>query len=1827
MQPERDAQVRDQVVRLVGVLRALAPPARLPVRHVDAHDAVLWLEDLRCPVGNGPEVLRLRRSVAEPEPSAPAAVAGWLGPAGDDLEPPVLHDRGPLHGQHAYLVDAPGVRDAFDAWMAVRRPWAHRERARRAQEELVARVGELARLAALPGRELVLGAGLLHLPASGTHVHVLGQPVAVRTDPATGDLVCTVTGPLRWEDDRTPAPREPGPFALAPDVVDLLGGWAGPPCTLDPGWTRPTGPSPVLAVAPALLVRRTGAVALHRCWDEVDRSVRDVRRPVPLGLAQLVRAVAPAERAAWLQRSGAAAVLDEPLLPFAATEDQSRVVAALGADTGVVVEGPPGTGKTHTVAALLGALLADGKRVLVTSGDAGSLRVLRDRLPEGLRDLCVGLDDADGGGVARVARERTEFDPARADRRIADLTARRADAARTRDEVATRIGLLREAEARVYPEIAPGFGGTPAQVARTLLSTAERDGWVPGAVHGQPPVDDAEFAELLDLLREQTPRHRERRHRLPVPAPLSPEGFARLAGAVDRGPFVHPGPDDELVVALGELPPEALTALEALAGEIAESAAALRALPDPTGWTRTTADALLASGPSRTWHEALAELDAVDAAVEHARRVAAPVEVAPDVDEPAAAHALERLAEHLGQGAALKRVFRSAEQRAVERLGTAVLVDGVPPRTRAAAVTAVHHLAVRRIAHRVDAAFAPLRTGIPDGPHSVDALLDLRRACGVVERLHAVVGAVGRVLVELPPPARPALGSVADLERVGCLAALARAHRAARLARAEVDAAVALVEAVPPAQRMPEHAPLLDALRALDPAGYTAAGHALDTARREHRAQTRADELLDRVRGAAPELAAQLAAGFAPDPQRWGPAWARARAVAWMAQQPAATAGAAADAELAVATGVLRSLTSELGVARAWRACLTRIDTTQAQALQAYRHAVTQARAGTGEAAEALRRSARDAMAVALSAVPAWVLPVPALLETLAHRPDSFDVVIVDEATRLDPSCAFLLWLAPRVVVVGDDGQCVPPAAPAPPLVETALPDVPGYLRAALGPGSSLFSVLRTRFGPVVRLRDQFRGLPAITDWSPDPGRDDPPAPLRRAVADGTPALRSTFVRGDEVQAVVEAVAACVAEHPDRSVGVVVPGDDPGFGPAVADRLAPAVRARVRVGTPEDFRGDERDAVVLPLHPASAQDYALAVSRARDRLWLVHTVRAADLPPGDVRRSLLEHVLAGADDLPPVPSGVRADRRDDRFDSLFEQAVFLDLVGRGFHVLPQVTVNGRRIDLVVTGAGGTVAVECDGEAFHTTPEQRAADLAREQELTGCGWTFVRVRESVHLLDPDAALAPVWAALEERGIAPLGEVVDGVWTPRPVETEVLEVVAAPRPPVDAVATAELPAPGPAPEPQTAAMAVPSTTASPVARPPVAVPPPAPPVLPGPEVPAVPVSAPGVRDAATVRVPVHHAAAPDAGWPEPDVTVRMPGPRVSADGAEPRPSGRHALREVPAREVPAREAPAAAGQVDAVEELFGVGEADLERSAGAAVSGAGSGSVPVGPSVAEPSVAEPSVAEPSVVEPSVVEPPVIEPPGVRSPVGPPPPAPQVVDPPPVGSPVVGSGEPSFVGPGEVLPVSGPRSAEQPPGEPSPVGGDVVEPMTAGSWSAWETPPVEREPVEIHPAGPGPDRPVDLFAEPPSRPGPDPVDLSAEPPHRYRPVEGVEPAELFAETPARPRTPDPESRPHRAEPEEPRPAAPTAAQRAALLDVARSRPLTVAAVRNLLGVGPDVALHLLGTLTGEGALEQRGADRTTHWVPAPREDLVAEFQRRRADLRRRSRLSSAG
>jgi hypothetical protein len=62
--------------------------------------------------------------------------------------------------------------------------------------------------------------------------------------------------------------------------------------------------------------------------------------------------------------------------------------------------GPPG--KTHTIANLISHLVGHGKRVLVTSQKEQALVVLRDKIPESIRDLSVAVLGTSAGSLAQL---------------------------------------------------------------------------------------------------------------------------------------------------------------------------------------------------------------------------------------------------------------------------------------------------------------------------------------------------------------------------------------------------------------------------------------------------------------------------------------------------------------------------------------------------------------------------------------------------------------------------------------------------------------------------------------------------------------------------------------------------------------------------------------------------------------------------------------------------------------------------------------------------------------------------------------------------------------------------------------------------------------------------------------------------------------------------------------------------------------------------------------------------------------------------------------------------------------------------------------------------------------------------------------------------------------------------------------------------------------------------------------------------------------------------------------------------------------------------------
>jgi very-short-patch-repair endonuclease len=202
-------------------------------------------------------------------------------------------------------------------------------------------------------------------------------------------------------------------------------------------------------------------------------------------------------------------------------------------------------------------------------------------------------------------------------------------------------------------------------------------------------------------------------------------------------------------------------------------------------------------------------------------------------------------------------------------------------------------------------------------------------------------------------------------------------------------------------------------------------------------------------------------------------------------------------------------------------------------------------------------------------------------------------------------------------------------------------------------------------------------------------------------------------------------------------------------------------RHSILCGDSATFQGSERDIVYLSMVADSANKTALtmlryeqrfnvAVSRARDRVVLVRSVKREELNPNDLKARLIAHFEN------PMPEMEKIDDALSVCESKFERDLMQMLLERGYRVRGQVGSIGYRIDMVVEGADRRrLAVECDGDRYHG-PEQWRQDMRRQRVLERVGWRFWRCFASSFYRDSDGVLNDLIETLTRMGIQPIGK---------------------------------------------------------------------------------------------------------------------------------------------------------------------------------------------------------------------------------------------------------------------------------------------------------------------------------------------------------------------------------------------------------------------------------------------------------------------------------------
>ena len=1200
--------------------------------------------------------------------------------------------------------------------------------------------------------------------------------------------------------------------SLSTSAVYLPDGAAGGPTSY-----------PVITWAPALILRERRNAGFAQAYDRLAEQIQQSGE-VPAGLLSLID---PDQTTPPNLTPLPGAVVnfdDEVFSPLPLNEVQQRIIERVDKHSQTVVQGPPGTGKTHTAAALLSHFLAQGKRVLVTAHTERALYEVRDRLPEEIRELAVsviGTSTADMAdlkvSVDKISRSSAEFDENDSQQAISNAKSNLRNLRERRQYLLAEIAT--EFRRKSEPLKIPGYELSPTLAMEKVQAKAEKYQWICDLVPDTPkrdfPLTQEEIAEYCTLFAALTDANRKEANaakKIDIAKLPRLSEFEEASQAIEK----LKQQQENIRSSFSRQQWKALGGLPASERErVREQATAIdKVLEDIRSCTQLWASALLEAYDNnqlRMWSGQIKELrNQLDKISTLLQKLADFQRIDITKDTESYLRYAENLAQFLQDKEPLKTdvhgvvkigIFSPKIVKEGREFFAAVKVDGAQPSTAEQVQAIVTKIKLQwQVASIHEMLPAWLETTENDPATLVMVLTnELNQISSAIKKL-SQYGPASKLAqsFQFPPESQSLSMLIQALEDSARLAEISQQigiqERKLEKLNAQIDRLAAENQHVSWLEKYRIAAQKRDAV------GMADALEEAQTAREQHFSFVRFDELEKKLHNWSKLLVNNLHAEKHPQAML-----DRVRdihsALHWY--DALIQLDNAKGHNLAQLQGEVRVLESKihkevrrLAAERAWYEALNsnRITNRTRKNLVEYARKVSRLGKGTGKNADLYRRDIRKSLDNCRSAVPVWIMPLHRVIDQLDLQGNMFDVVMVDEASQAGSEAAFLQYLAPTIVVIGDDKQVSPSSIGVKEdelrkLADQFLDDdddKAGWCDTK----RSLFDIALARFGGRLTLTEHRRCVPEIIGFSnqiayqPD---NVTLVPVREVSADRlapfkivhTPyAYQDTGVskvnRG-EADALIEKLQECLTDprYAGKTFGVISLLSSSKQADYIQSQLMKTLPTdaweehQLRVGSPAEFQGAERDVIFLSMVSSKdenkrlsalvtdeyVQRYNVAVSRAKDQVWLFHSISLDQLTnPEDMRYKLLEYAYSVATRTAEDCSSSRVSdtERVEPFDSLFEQRVYNALVDRGYYVIPQFQVQNYRIDLVVQGADARLAIECDGDHWHG-PEHAEKDLARQRELERLGWTFLRIFESDFYLDKEQQLARVWKKLDQMNI--------------------------------------------------------------------------------------------------------------------------------------------------------------------------------------------------------------------------------------------------------------------------------------------------------------------------------------------------------------------------------------------------------------------------------------------------------------------------------------------
>lgn len=468
---------------------------------------------------------------------------------------------------------------------------------------------------------------------------------------------------------------------------------------------------------------------------------------------------------------------------------------------------------------------------------------------------------------------------------------------------------------------------------------------------------------------------------------------------------------------------------------------------------------------------------------------------------------------------------------------------------------------------------------------------------------------------------------------------------------------------------------------------------------------------------------------------------------------------------------------NELIEKKTWLNQIKVISQVEKRKLISWMEAVKRIGNGKGKLVTTYRRIAQMEMENCRNIIPVWIMPFNKVIENFKLSEEKFDVIIFDESSQSDIFSICALMRAKKAVIVGDDKQIGPEnigieEISVNRLIKEYLKQIPQAQWFDLR--TSLYETALRIFPNRLMLKEHFRSVPEIIQFSNNFYYNKSIIPLRKVNSYNAfnPPVVAVKVKNairDEKKSVnikeaaelVEKVIECCNNnnYNGMSMGVIsLLGDDQSklIEDILRTRLGEKelLRRKLICGDAYSFQGDERDIMFLSMVVANNMKFVpltkesdrrrfnVAGSRARNQMWVFHSVDLKDINPNCARYSLIKYCENYSEYKDEV-------NLNYVFKSQFQREIYKKIKEMGYKITPEMKIGIYNIDFIIEGINNKAALICQGDGENNDDIENV--LMQQINLERIGWNFIRIKASQYYLNKEETLNKINEKINELGI--------------------------------------------------------------------------------------------------------------------------------------------------------------------------------------------------------------------------------------------------------------------------------------------------------------------------------------------------------------------------------------------------------------------------------------------------------------------------------------------